>query len=54
MNQDHNIHRAQKEVDGYLSIDVGHQIAHKVKDALLNSDLKVIDTLIHIEPYHGR
>lgn len=38
------------EVDANLTVARGHDIAHKVKDALLASDLKIEDALIHIEP----
>jgi len=37
-------------VDGEISVNRGHQIAHDVKDALLRSDLGVLDTAVHIEP----
>jgi cation diffusion facilitator family transporter len=37
-------------VDGRLTVEVGHKIGHKVKDALLHSPLRVLDALIHIEP----
>lgn len=38
------------EVDGTLTVDEGHRIAHIVKDTLLKSDLRVIDVLVHVEP----
>jgi cation diffusion facilitator family transporter len=38
-------------VDGELSVREGHEIAHRVKDALLGSDLRVLDAAIHIEPH---
>ncbi|MEO7121285.1 MAG: cation diffusion facilitator family transporter [Ginsengibacter sp.] len=38
------------EVDGKLTVDEGHRIAHSVKDALLKSHLRVIDVLVHVEP----
>jgi cation diffusion facilitator family transporter len=41
------------EVDGSLSVRKGHRIAHNVKDALLASDLAVLDALVHIEPDGG-
>lgn len=37
-------------VDGDLSVREGHDIAHLVKDALLESDLGVQDVTVHIEP----
>jgi cation diffusion facilitator family transporter len=38
------------EVDGKISVDEGHRIAHIVKDMLIRSDLRVTDVLVHIEP----
>jgi len=37
-------------VDGDLSVREGHDIAHCVKDALLESNLGVQDVTVHIEP----
>lgn len=39
------------EVDGNLSVSQGHEIAHRVKDALLASKYSVADVLVHIEPH---
>jgi cation diffusion facilitator family transporter len=39
------------EVDGSMTVTEGHNIAHLVKDALLNSELKILDATIHIEPF---
>ena len=39
------------EVDGQLSVTEGHYISHMVKDAILKSDLRVVDVLVHVEPY---
>ena len=39
------------EVDGRLSVTEGHRIAHLVKDALLESKLRVINVLVHVEPF---
>lgn len=39
------------EVDGHLTVTDGHAIAHEVKNAILKSDLRVTDVLIHVEPY---
>jgi cation diffusion facilitator family transporter len=39
------------EVDGQLSVTEGHRIAHLVKDTLLESKLRVINVLIHVEPF---
>ncbi len=38
------------QVDGQLSVTEGHRIAHLVKDAILKSNLRVTDVLIHVEP----
>lgn len=40
------------EVNGELSVTEGHRISHLVKDAILKSDLRVIDVLVHVEPHH--
>jgi cation diffusion facilitator family transporter len=37
-------------VDGDISVDRGHTIAHSVKNALCSSHLGVFDVLVHIEP----
>jgi len=39
------------EVDGKINVFEGHEVAHRVKDQLLASDLGVKDALIHVEPY---
>lgn len=41
------------EVDGEITVTEGHNIAHLVKDALINSEIKILDATIHIEPYEG-
>ncbi len=41
------------EVDGHMTVIESHDVAHQVKDALLKSEIKVIDATIHIEPSHG-
>lgn len=38
------------EVNGDSSVYDGHKIAHRVKDALMNSDLRVINAIVHVEP----
>ncbi len=38
------------QVDGSISVDQGHEISHRVKDALLGSSLGLIDVVAHIEP----
>lgn len=39
------------EVDGSLSVSEGHRIAHLVKDAILQSELRVINVMVHVEPH---
>jgi cation diffusion facilitator family transporter len=38
------------EVNGQLTVDEGHRIAHDVKDAILQSGLRITDVLVHVEP----
>jgi cation diffusion facilitator family transporter len=38
------------EVDGSISVREGHHIAHAVKQAIRNSDPRIADVLVHIEP----
>ena len=37
-------------VDGNISVHQGHEIAHRVKSAIQQSDSRVADVLVHIEP----
>jgi len=37
-------------VDGNISVHEGHEIAHRVKAAIQQSDARVADVLVHIEP----
>jgi cation diffusion facilitator family transporter len=37
-------------VDGDISVRHGHDIAHAVKEALLASDLRILNVLVHVEP----
>jgi cation diffusion facilitator family transporter len=37
-------------VDGNMSVHQGHEIAHRVKSAIQQSDPRVADVLVHIEP----
>jgi cation diffusion facilitator family transporter len=37
-------------VDGSISVNEGHEIAHRVKNAIQQSDSHVADVLVHIEP----
>ena len=41
------------EVEGDISVRAGHEIAHLVKDGLLDSDLRILDALVHVEPHPG-
>ena len=36
--------------DGLVSVAAGHDIAHRVKDAVQEADARVADVLVHIEP----
>jgi cation diffusion facilitator family transporter len=38
------------EVDGNISVREGHHIAHEVKRAIQESDSRIADVLVHIEP----
>jgi divalent metal cation (Fe/Co/Zn/Cd) transporter len=40
----------QIRVPGDMSVRESHQIAHKVKDTLLASRLRVSDVTVHVEP----
>jgi cation diffusion facilitator family transporter len=37
-------------VDGNISVQEGHEIAHRVKSAIQQSDFRIADVLVHIEP----
>jgi divalent metal cation (Fe/Co/Zn/Cd) transporter len=37
-------------VDGKISVHEGHEIAHQVKGAIQQSDPRIADVLVHIEP----
>jgi cation diffusion facilitator family transporter len=37
-------------VDGGISVREGHDIAHQVKDAIKQTDARIADALVHIEP----
>ncbi len=37
-------------VDGDLTVNHGHRIAHDVKDALISSELSIQDVTVHVEP----
>lgn len=38
------------EVDGHMTVQDGHSVAHRVKDRLLESELPILDALVHVEP----
>jgi len=42
------------QVDGNISVRRGHEIAHRVKDTLLESELAVLDVTAHVEPVSPR
>jgi len=37
-------------VDGAISVREGHDIAHRVKDSIKQTDGRIADVLVHIEP----
>ena len=37
-------------VDGAISVRDGHDIAHSVKDAIKETDARIVDVLVHVEP----
>jgi cation diffusion facilitator family transporter len=37
-------------VDGGISVRDGHAIAHRVKDAIKQTDARIADVLVHVEP----
>jgi cation diffusion facilitator family transporter len=39
-------------VDGKISVHEGHEIAHQVKSTIQQSDSRIADVLVHIEPAH--
>lgn len=39
------------EVEGTINVFDAHQVAHQVKDELIQADLNIKDALIHVEPY---
>jgi cation diffusion facilitator family transporter len=41
------------EVDPQLTVQQGHEIAHRVKDSLRQSLPNVSDVLVHVEPWKG-
>jgi cation diffusion facilitator family transporter len=41
------------EVDGRIPVRDGHEISHRVKDALIASELAILDASLHVEPYRN-
>ena len=41
---------AKIEVDGQISVNDGHEIASEVRLALTESDLRIIDAMVHVDP----
>ena len=39
-------------VDGTINVKDGHDIGHDVKDKLIQSNLKIMDVTVHIEPHN--
>lgn len=41
---------AKIEVEGQITVDDGHSIASQVKIVLIESDLRIIDVMVHVDP----
>ena len=41
---------AKIEVDGKITVNSGHAIAARVKAALIESQLRIVDTMVHVDP----
>ena len=39
------------EVDGRISVNDGHKIAARVKATLTESDLRIADAMVHVDPF---
>ncbi|MCG8635567.1 MAG: cation diffusion facilitator family transporter [Desulfobacterales bacterium] len=39
------------EVDGNLTVSQGHDISEKVKEALIEQNSRIIDVMVHLEPF---
>ena len=39
------------EVDPEITVHHGHEIAHRVKEALVECELPILDALVHVEPH---
>ena len=42
------------QVDGAISVREGHELAHRVKDAIRATNSRIADVLVHIEPAPSR
>jgi divalent metal cation (Fe/Co/Zn/Cd) transporter len=42
------------EVNGEMSVEAAHLVAHEVKDAIRAAIPRVVDVTIHVEPYRMR
>lgn len=42
------------QVEGHLTVHQGHDIAHRVQDAVREADPRVKKVLVHVEPYYER
>lgn len=38
------------QVNGRMSVNEGHQLAHRVKDAIRATNARILDVLVHVEP----
>jgi cation diffusion facilitator family transporter len=41
---------AEIGVEGQITVDDGHEIASKVEAALTQSDLRIVDAMVHVDP----
>lgn len=41
---------ARIEVDGQITVDDGHTIAAEVEASLIESDLRIVDAMVHVDP----
>jgi cation diffusion facilitator family transporter len=41
------------QVDRTITVEAGHAIGHDVQAALLHSNLRILDVVVHIEPYRN-
>ena len=38
-------------VDGDISVRQGHDLAHEVKDSLIDAIIGLVDVTVHVEPW---